>query len=72
MMRMIINKLATLFMEYRPGNFDSLDEFKERVALTQMVLHMPPISWAPTSGKFGQPVLASDLFLPRIPDLDNP
>ncbi len=72
MMRMIMTKLATLFMTNKHRQFPTMDSFREAVSWTQLVLSSRPVSWAPTCGQYGQPVLAQDLFLPRLPDIDNP
>jgi hypothetical protein len=72
MMRMIKGKLAKLFMLQPHKHFPSLAAFNEAMSWVQLVLNSRPISWEPTCGRYGQPVLALDLFLPRLPDLDNP
>jgi hypothetical protein len=72
MMRMIKTKLAKLFIQNQQTHFPTLAAFQEAVAWTQLVLNSRPVSWAPTCGKYGQPVLALDLFLPRVPDMEDP
>jgi hypothetical protein len=72
MMHMIKNKLAKLFITHQQKYFPTMDAFREAVAWTQLVLNSRPVSWNPTCGKYGQPVLARDLFLPTLPDFDDP
>jgi hypothetical protein len=72
MMRMIKGKLARLFTMQPSKHFTSVEEFQEAVAWTQLVLNSRPISWNPSCGKYGQPVLALDLLLPRLPADDEP
>jgi hypothetical protein len=72
MMRMIKGKLARLFTLHQGKHFPSLEAFQEAVAWTQLVLNSRPISWNPTCGRYGQPVLALDLFMTPRPEFDNP